>query len=83
MMAKKKKNQEPVKATPAPMRRVTHRGYTAVQSPRNNHIMIGKAGKMVYHSQYDKPLTEEGLRKAVDDFIQLRERLVETPCIPS
>lgn len=82
-MPKKKKKTEQPAAKPAPMRRVTHKGYTAVQSPRNNHIMIGKAGKMVYHSQYDKPLTEEGLRKAIDDFIQLRERLVETPCIPS
>lgn len=79
----KKKKIAPAQEKPAPMRRVMHRGYTAVQSPRNNHVMIGKAGKMVYHSQYDKPLTEEGLRKAVDDFIQLRERLVETPCIPS
>lgn len=82
-MPKKKKKTEQPAAQPAPMRRVTHRGYTAVQSPRNNHVMIGKDGKMVYHSQYDKPLTEEGLRKAIDDFIQLRERLVETPCIPS
>lgn len=82
-MSKKKRKIEQPAAKPAPMQRVTHRGYTAVQSPRNNHIMIGKAGKMVYHSQYDKPLTEEGLRKAIDDFIQLRERLVETPCIPS
>lgn len=83
MMAKKKKNQEPVKATPAPMRRVTHRGYTAVQSPRNNHVMIGKAGRMVYHAQYEINLTEDGLRKVIDDYIARSEKVVNRPCVPS
>lgn len=68
MSKKKRKNEQP-DAKPAPMQRVTHRGYTAVQSPRNNHVMIGKAGKMVYHAQYEVSLTEEELRKVVDDYI--------------
>lgn len=75
MAKKKKKNQEPVKAAPVPMKKVEHNGYTVVQSPRNHHIMIGKAGKMVCHAQYDHPLTEDELKKAVDDYLALAERL--------
>lgn len=82
-MAKKKKNQEPVKEVSAPMRRVTHRGYTAVQSPRNNHVMIGKAGKMVYHAQYEINLSEDGLRKVIDEYITRSEKAVNRPCVPS
>lgn len=82
-MAKKKRKTEQPAAKPAPMRRVTHRGYTAVQSPRNNHIMIGKDGKMVYHAHYDHALTEDGLRQRIDDYLALKERLVNSPCVPS
>lgn len=71
----KKKRPSPVQEKPAPMRRVTHRGYTAVQSPRNNHVMIGKAGKMVYHAHYDAPLTEAELRQRIDDYIVLKEHM--------
>lgn len=82
-MAKKKRKMEQPAAKPAPMRRVTHRGYTAVQSPRNNHVMIGKAGKMVYHAQYEINLSEDGLRKVIDDYITQSEKAVNRPCVPS
>lgn len=82
-MAKKKRKIEQPAAKPEPMRRVTHRGYTAVQSPRNNHVMIGKAGKMVYHAQYEINLTEDGLRKVIDDYIARSEKVVNRPCVPS
>ncbi len=82
-MPKKKKKTEQPAAKPAPMRRVTHRGYTAVQSPRNNHVMIGKAGKMVYHAQYEINLSEEGLRKVIDEYISRSEKAVNRPCVPS
>jgi len=82
MSKKKRKNEQPA-AKPAPMQRVTHRGYTAVQSPRNNHVMIGKAGKVVYHAQYEINLTEDGLRKVIDDYISRSERGVRSPCCPS
>ncbi len=75
-MAKKKKNkQETVRAAPVPIKKVEHKGYTVVQSPRNHHIMIGKGGKMVYHAQYDHPLTEDELKQRVDDYLVLMERL--------
>ena len=82
-MAKKKRKIEQPAAKPAPMRRVTHRGYTAVQSPRNNHVMIGKAGRMVYHAQYEINLTEDGLRKVIDDYIARSEKGANRPCVPS
>lgn len=82
-MSKKKRKIEQLAAKPAPMRRVTHRGYTAVQSPRNNHVMIGKAGRMVYHAQYEINLTEDGLRKVIDDYIARSEKVVNRPCVPS
>lgn len=79
----KKKKTAPVQVKPAPMRRVTHRGYTAVQSPRNNHVMIGKAGKMVYHAQYEINLSEDELRKVIDYYIAQSEKVVKRPCVPS
>lgn len=75
MAKKKKKNQEPVQATPVLMKKVEHKGYTVVQSPRNHHIMIGKDGKMVYHAHYDHQLTEDELKQRVDDYLTLAERL--------
>lgn len=75
MAKKKKKNQEPVQAAPVPMKRVEHKGFTAVQSPRNHHVMIGKDGKRVYHAQYDHALTEDELRQTIDDYLVLAERL--------
>lgn len=75
MAKKKKKNQELVKAAPVPMKKVEHKGYTVVQSPRNHHIMIGKDGKMVYHAHYDHQLTEDELKQRVDDYLALAERL--------
>lgn len=71
----KKKRTEAAPEKAAPMKKVEHKGYTAVQSPRNHHIMIGKDGKMVYHAQYDHDLTEDELRARIDDFLALRERL--------
>lgn len=69
----KKKRSEAVKVTPAPPKSVNYKGYTAVQSRRNNHVMIGKNGKMVYHAQWECPLTEDELRKLVDDYIRRTE----------
>lgn len=74
MAKKKKKNQEPVQKAAAPMKRITHKGYTVVQSPRNHHVMIGKEGKVVYHASYDHQLSEEELKKTVDDYLVTAER---------
>lgn len=70
-----KKNQASVQAAPVPMKKVEHKGYTVVQSPRNHHIMIGKDGRMVYHAHYDHQLTEDELKQRVDDYLALAERL--------
>lgn len=70
-MDKKKRIQERLKSAPVVMKKVEHKGYTVVQSPRNHHIMIGKDGKMVYHAHYDHPLTEDELKQRVDDYLAL------------
>ena len=73
----KKKNVAPVQEKAAPVRKVVHNGYTAVQSTRNNHIMIGKDGKMVYHAQCDHALTEAELREVIDDYLVLKKVVFE------
>lgn len=72
-MAKKKRIQERLKSAPVVMKKVEHKGYTVVQSPRNHHIMIGKDGKMVYHAHYDHPLTEDELKQRVENYLAMKE----------
>lgn len=74
---KKKKNAAPVQAKPATMKKVEHRGLTAVQNPMNHHIMICRGGKMVYHAQYDHALIDVELRKVIDDYLVLAERMCQ------
>ena len=62
MSKKQARNTQPTK--PAGMKKLEHRGYVIVQSPRNHHVMIGKDGRTVYHASYTKQLTEEELRQA-------------------
>lgn len=69
MSKKQARNTQPAK--PAGMKKLEHRGYVIVQSPRNHHVMIGKDGHSVYHAQVDHPLTDEELRRVVDDYISL------------
>lgn len=71
----KKRTRNPQPAKPAGMKKLEHRGYVIVQSPRNHHVMIGKDGRSVYHASYDRPLTDEELRKRVDDYINVSEAL--------
>lgn len=73
MSKKQARNTQPAK--PAGMKKLEHRGYTIVQSPRNHHVMIGKDGRSVYHASYDRPLTDAELRKRVDDYINVSEAL--------
>lgn len=69
----KKQARNPQPAKPAGMKKLEHRGYVIVQSPRNHHVMIGKDGRTVYHASYTKQLTEEELRQAVDEYITVSE----------
>lgn len=57
------------------MKKITYKGFTAVQSPRNYHVMIGKDGKPVHHSVENHLLTDKELQQMVDDYIALAERL--------
>ena len=58
----------------AGMKKLVYKGFTVVQSPRNNHVMIGKDGKMVHHAAVEKKLSDRELRQMVDDYIVLAER---------
>ena len=71
MIKKQARNTQPAK--PAGMKKLEHRGYVIVQSPRNHHVMIGKEGRTVYHASYTTQLTEEELRQAVDEYITVSE----------
>ena len=70
----KKNVAAPEKKAPA-MKKLTYKGYTVVQSARNNHVMVGKDGKMVHHAACDRPMTDKELRQMVDDYIALAGRL--------
>lgn len=71
----KKRRPEPPQAPKPTMKKLTHRGYTVVQSSRNHHVMIGKDGKRVFHGQVDHPMTNEELRDYVDNYITLAGKL--------
>lgn len=71
----KKRHPEPQQAPTPTMKKLTHRGYTVVQSAQNHHVMIGKNGKRVFHGQVDHPMTDDELREYVDDFIALAGKL--------
>ena len=73
-MSKKHRPESP-QAPKSTMKKLTHRGYTVVQSPRNHHVMIGKDGKRVFHGQVDHQMTEDELREYVDNFITLAAEL--------
>lgn len=57
-------------------RRIQHKGYEVTQAS-NNHLWITKDGKTVMHSQCNKPLSEDGLKEAVDDYIEFMELMKE------
>lgn len=73
MSKKQACNTQPAK--PAGIKKLEHRGYVIAQSPRNHHVMIGKDGRSVYHASYTRPLSDEELRKRVDDYINVTETL--------
>lgn len=55
--------------------RVTHKGYTLVQSEYSNHYAIfeDKTSRFVMHSQYNERLTEETAKEHIENFIKFRE----------
>lgn len=75
MSKKQVRNTQPAK--PAGMKKLEHRGYVIVQSPRNNHVMIGKDGRTVYHASYDRPMTDDELRQTIDTYVDTLSGLVQ------
>ena len=57
--------------------RVTHKGYTLVQSEYSNHYAIfeDKTNRFVMHSQYNKRLTQEKAKEHIENFLKFRERI--------
>ena len=57
---------------------ITHRGYTAEQE-RNHHVWISDSdGAAICHMAYTKKLSDEELRGAIDDFLNMMEQLDDT-----
>lgn len=55
------------------IRRIEHKGYVAVQDPRNPYVMIFSTtdGRMVMHSRCDAPMTDDELRELVDNYLTI------------
>ena len=53
-----------------------YKGYEVGQAPKH-HIWITKDGKRVMHSQCNKPLSEDGLKEVVDNYIEFMELMKE------
>ena len=75
MSKKQARTTQPAK--PAGMKKLEHRGYVIAQSPRNNHVMIGKDGRTVYHASYDRPMTDDELRQTIDTYVDTLSGLVQ------
>ena len=56
--------------------KVEHKDYIISQAP-NNHIMITKDNKIVFHASITKKLNEEELKKQIDWFIELLDNIGE------
>ena len=51
---------------------VKHKGYVIQQTDYNNHYMIfDEKGNMILHSSHNKALDENGLKRLIENFIEL------------
>lgn len=66
---KKKKQEDTAVQVAEPMKKITYRGYTVVQSPRTHHVMVGQGGRSVFLHRCDHALDRAGLQKVVDDYL--------------
>lgn len=48
-----------------------------VSQASNNHVMICKDGEMVFHSQINKELTDDDLKKQVDFYLDVLLSMIE------
>ena len=48
-----------------------------VSQASNNHVMVCKDGEMVFHSQINKELTDDDLKKQVDFYLDVLLSMIE------
>ncbi len=54
---------------------ITHRGYTAEQVS-NHHVWVSdSSGNAICHMSYTKKLSDEELRLAIDNFLDMLDTL--------
>ena len=58
------------------MLKIKYKGYIISQAS-NNHVMICKDNKMVFHTEASIQLNEEGLKKQLDFYLKLAEKVEE------
>ena len=56
------------------MLKINYKGYEISQAD-NNHVMICKDNQMLFHSQCNKKLGEEGLKKQLEFYLRLNSLL--------
>lgn len=56
------------------MLKIKYKGYIISQAS-NNHVMICKDNKMVFHAEASIQLNEEGLKKQLDFYLKLVEKV--------
>lgn len=56
------------------MLKINYKDYKISQA-ENNHIMICKDNQMLFHSQSNKKLGEEGLKKQLEFYLRLNSLL--------
>lgn len=58
------------------MLKINYKGYIISQA-ENNHVMICKDNQMVFHTQCNKKLNEDGLKQELELFLKLNKALEE------
>lgn len=56
------------------MLKINYKGYTISQAS-NNHIMICKDNQMLFHASMTKKLNKEELKKELDFYLMLIEKI--------
>jgi hypothetical protein len=56
------------------MQKIEYKGYTISQAS-NNHVMICKDNKMLFHAEMTKKLNEEELKKQLHFYLVLCENM--------
>lgn len=57
-------------------KKIKYRNHIVSQAS-NNHVMVCKDGEMVFHSQINKELTDDDLKKQVDFYLDVLLQMIE------